>query len=441
MKVIFKDQVTVTNFQVKIYGNGKHKWKRNYRGLALIIDNIIPYVAFIPTGAADYNTLFSEEIDMADFKLNGKPWSGKEFKLDWTVDHFHVFLKFITVHYSVTPVATSPASYLTNADQIGVKLLTYMDETELRKIIKERAQKLLKSQITEAEKLDLKRNILFYVKKTKEKLDFYKLDDIEYTEPLYSYTEWDAEIKNLEHKMKYLESCVPSNFARLHLDSDSFFVNLAHVIPQSMAEQRFSLLHLDSMITNMFDVLSMKVTNGGFTFGFTLIAGISTRKLLEGTQLEVQTGWQGLKPVRFDITKYYTQNITKKTYERILRVLVGIFSFDTSKGPEHLSGIDEFLKNFEQNAKLTIAFLRLEFSHDKDLIKDWIIDFNKNNQNNSNGRAERAENIGRRKYFDESWAANVGTQEAQIKQQPEIMKTLSNQFYGNIEDITTKTTS
>ena len=38
----------------------------------------------------------------------------------------------------VTPDAISPASYVTNADQIGVKLLTYMDETEFRKKIKER---------------------------------------------------------------------------------------------------------------------------------------------------------------------------------------------------------------------------------------------------------------------------------------------------------------
>ena len=48
-----------------------------------------------------------------------------------------------------------------------------------------RAEKLLASNITEAEESELKRNILFYVKKTYEKLDFYQLDDIDYTEPLY----------------------------------------------------------------------------------------------------------------------------------------------------------------------------------------------------------------------------------------------------------------
>ena len=70
----------------------------------------------------------------------------------------------------------------------------------------------------------------------------------------------------------------------------------------------------------------MKVTNGGFTFGFTLIAGIRTRELFEGTALDTN-GWKGLTQVSFDFKKYQNvRNITKKTYESIL---TGLFCRST----------------------------------------------------------------------------------------------------------------
>ena len=64
----------------------------------------MPYAAFIPTGTADFNrvrnSLDVDVIDMADFRMNRNPWTGREFKLDWTLDGVAASAKFITVQYS-----------------------------------------------------------------------------------------------------------------------------------------------------------------------------------------------------------------------------------------------------------------------------------------------------------------------------------------------------
>jgi len=316
----------------------------------------------VNTGGKNGNIYYEGQIghfvQIARKNLNGKNKVGIGF------DHNDATMtSYVVVQYE-KGTSDLGSSKINNSDRVGAEYLTFNEEVQLREAIKKRVDKKITNTLSASGLATLKDNTNFYITKTREKMNFYLTGTVDYTEPEYTSSEWTTEINTVNWHLNNLEYRKNNGWY-----DTSFLESLMHVIPRSLAEQRFGLLQLNSIFMSMFDLLSLKVMLNKTTRGHTLLPNKTIIQCLEDTTLPISS-------CSFKKELYTTCAMEEAVYKKVLRVLLGFWSVRKDVPMQGLT------KNqWTEDAKKVCVFLKTVFGDSK-IAEHWAEDFNSNNGSN-----------------------------------------------------------
>jgi len=254
------------------------------------------------------------------------------------------------------------------------EMLAFHEEVKLRRSILDRVKRINDDDFSEKELEKLWLSTHYYIKQTRNKMDFYDKGTVAYTEPEYSEEEWTNQISTVRNRMNDLES--KNTFIKTDYTTDTFKNAIKYVIPRSLAEQRFGLLHLNYVFQTMFDLLGLRVIVNNQSLGHTHLANKTILECLtdEGYVLP-NTRYQQYH------STWDTCSISSTAYTQILKVLIGFWSVRPGVAMQGISSED-----WLEDARNVCSYLKQVFDQKTattNLISgDWADDFN-NNRGNS----------------------------------------------------------